>query len=265
MNTLFENNRDKVSKAVFAFVVIISLFFAVKVINELKSSSYIGREGGMQSTISVEGKGEVFQMPDIATFSFTVSQRSQTVKEAQETVTKKMNNVLGALKKMDIEEKDITTSGYNLYPEYEYQQITCFAYPCPESKKILLGYTVSHNISLKVRDLDKVGSVLNELGGLGATDISGVSFSIDKEDKLKEKARGLAIENAKEKAEDLADKLGVKLVRVISYYEYGGPVYANVSMIKTESYGIGGSAPVPEIPTGESKLVSTVNITYEIR
>lgn len=265
MEKLFENNKDKVSKAIFAFIIIISLFFVVKAVNELKSSSYIGREGGMQSTISVEGKGEVFQMPDIATFSFTVSQRSQTVKKAQDTVTEKMNKILGALKKMGIEGKDITTGSYNLYPEYEYQQITCFAYPCPESKKILLGYTVNHNVSIKIRDLDKVGSVLNELGGLGATDVSGVSFSIDKEDEVKAEARDLAIENAKEKAEDLADKLGVNLVRVISYYEYGSPVYANVSRAKSEGYGMGGSSPVPEIPTGESKLVSTVNITYEIR
>lgn len=268
MNTLFEKNKDKVSKAIFIFVIIISLFFAVKVINEWKSGSYIGREGGMQSTINVEGKGEVFAAPDIATFSFTVSEKAKTVKEAQETVTKKMNGILESLKKSEIDEKDITTGGYNIYPEYEYQTLNCFAYPCPQGKSTIVGYNVSHNITLKIRDLDKIGSILTDLGGLGASDVSGVSFSIDKQDELKTQARDMAIENAKTKAEELASALGVKLVRVVNYSEYGnGVVYGQYAM-KSEAYGLGGgvvAAPSPEIPTGESKIVSTVNITYEIR
>jgi hypothetical protein len=170
------------------------------------------------------------------------------------------------LKDSGIDEKDIKTGGYNLYPEYEYHQIECFAYPCPTGKSVLSGYTVSHNISLNIRDIDKVGEVLNSLGELGATNVSGVNFSIDKEDDLKAEAREIAIEKAKEKAEALADNLDVKLVRIISYYESGVPVYAyDISASKAEEYGIGGGRVTPEIPTGESKLVSTVNITYEIR
>ncbi len=265
MNALFENNKDKVSKAIFIFVVIISLFFAVKVINEWKSGSYIGREGGMQSTVNVEGKGEVFAMPDIATFSFTVSEKAKTVKEAQNTVTEKMNKILESLKKSEIDEKDITTSSYNIFPEYEYQTLNCFAYPCPEGKRILTGYSVSHNITLKVRDLDKVGKILTDLGGLGASDVSGVSFSIDKQDELKKEARDTAIKDAQTKAKELAKALGVKLVRVINYSEYGnGIVYGRYDAMKSEAYGVGGG-PTPEIPTGESKIVSTVNVTYEIR
>ncbi|TSD02920.1 MAG: hypothetical protein Athens071416_439 [Parcubacteria group bacterium Athens0714_16] len=268
MNTLFENNKNNVSKAIFVFVIIISLFFAVKVINEWKSGSYIGREGGMQGTINIEGKGEVFAAPDIATFSFTVSEKAKTVKEAQEAVTKKMNGILESLKNSEIDEKDIATGGYNIYPEYDYEKINCFAYPCPQGKSIIVGYNVSHNITLKIRDLDKVGSILTDLGGLGASDVSGVSFSIDKQDELKTQARDMAIENAKTKAEELASALGVKLVRVVNYSEYGnGIVYGRYDAMKSESYATGGAvtASVPEIPTGESKIVSTVNITYEIR
>ncbi|MBU3968946.1 SIMPL domain-containing protein [Patescibacteria group bacterium] len=265
MNTLFENNKDKVSKAIFVFVIVVSVFFAVKVINELKSSSYIGREGSMQSTINVEGKGEVFAMPDIATFSFSVSEKSATVKVAQDSVTEKMNKILDNLGKNKIEKKDISTGGYNIYPEYEYRQVNCFVYPCPEGKRILTGYKVTHTITLKIRDLDKVGSILNSLGELGATDVSGVNFSIDKEDELKEEARDIAIENAKDKAEELSKVLGVKLVRVINYSEYGSsPYYARYDMVKAKGYGVGGGSPVPEIPTGESKIVSMVNIIYEI-
>lgn len=268
MNTLFENNKENVSKAIFVFVIIISLFFAVKVINEWRSGSYIGREGGIQSTINVEGKGEVFATPDIAVFSFTVSEKAKTVKEAQDVVTEKMNKILESFDKSEIDEKDITTGGYNIYPEYEYQTLNCFVYPCPQGKSILAGYNVSHNVSLKIRDLDKVGKILTDLGGLGATDVSGVTFSIDKQDELKTEARDLAIENAKTKADELASALGVKLVRVVSYSEYGnGIIYGRYDAMKTEAYGIGGgpTSPTPEIPTGESKIVSTVNITYEIR
>jgi len=268
MENLFQNNKDNISKAIFAFVIIVSIFFVAKVINEFKSSSYIGREGNMQSTIYAEGKGEVFAMPDIATFSFTVSKKSKTVKEAQETVTDKMNKILDNIKESGIEDKDITTSGYNINPEYEYQQITCFAYPCPEGKRILTGYVVSHSIVLKVRELEKVGTLLNSLGELGATDVSGVTFSIDKQDELKKEARNKAIEQAKIKAKELAKELGVKLVRVISYNDYSNePVYRGYEMMssKVDGYGMGGGMPAPQIPTGENKIVSTVNIVYEIR
>ena len=99
----------------------------------------------------------------------------------------------------------------------------------------------------------------------GASNVSGLSFSIDDEELLKEDARKLAIDDAKENAEILAGNLGVKLVRIINFSESGYfPIYRQKFSAEAVSMdGIGGVA--PEIPTGENKIISQVNIVYEIR
>jgi uncharacterized protein YggE len=96
--------------------------------------------------------------------------------------------------------------------------------------------------------------------------MSGPNFTIDKEDVLKEQARKMAIDEAKEKAEKLSKDLGVKLVRIVSFSEnnggYGMPMYYDKEMSAVSSAG---RAPAPELPTGENKIISNVTITYEIR
>ncbi|HXK39099.1 MAG TPA: SIMPL domain-containing protein, partial [Candidatus Paceibacterota bacterium] len=137
---------------------------------------------------------------------------------------------------------------------------------CP-GKQVLVGYEVSQTLSVKVRDTKMAGDLLSGVGSRGATEVSGLSFTIDDEDALKAEARDKAIAQAKSKAEVLAKSLGVSLVRVVGFYENEGgmPIYA---------YGLGGdermmtsSAPKasPEIPVGQNKIVSNVSVTYEIR
>ena len=267
MDSIFEHNKKKVATAVFVFVVIISIFFVVKVINEIKEGRYIGTGTSAQSTISVAGEGEVLATPDIAEFSFTVTEMKSTVKDAQEIVTEKMNGVLKVLKDdFKIEEKDIKTSSYNIYPKYEWRRIECFAYPCPSGKNILTGYEVSHSVYIKIRDLDEAGNILTDLGERGVSNVGSINFSIDEEEELKEEARMLAIEDAKEKAEQLADELGVGLVRVVSFYENNIGTSPRFAMMESDmAFGKGGGIEAPEIPTGESNIVSRVNIVYEIR
>ena len=264
METVFENNKKRISAAVFVFMIIISLFFAVKTFNELKKSEYIGRNENVQSMISVAGKGEVFAMPDIAAFSFGVSETAKAVKDAQETVTNKMNGILSFLKETGINEKDTKTSYYNVSPKYEYREQVCYSYPCPSGKNTLVGYEVSHGVSVKIRDIQKVGDVLARVGALGATDISSTSFLVDKEEDLINNARIEAIKDAKEKADKLANELGVKIIRMTNYSESNNrpmPMYENMDMF----YGKGGDSATPEIPSGENNIVMNVYITYEIR
>ena len=85
----------------------------------------------------------------------------------------------------------------------------------------MAGYEVNQGVDVKVRNIESVGTILGGIGGLGASNISGLNFSIDDEDELKKEANELAINDAKEKAEILADNLGVKLVRIINFSESG--------------------------------------------
>lgn len=255
---------------VFAIVV---LYMIALTINEFRTGSYIGREGGMQSTITVTGDGEVFQAPDIATFSFTVTEESKTVADAQKKATDKLNKAVEMLKKSGVNnEKDVRTLEYRINPKYEYyyqpQPMACASSYCPPvtvKEPKIIGYEVSQTTEVKVRKLEGAGELLTGVGDLGVQFVGNLQFKIENEDGVKQEAQKLAITEAREKAEKLADQLGVSLVRVSNFsetsyapyfYGRGGDAYSTVSA-KVES--------APEISAGENKISSNVTITYEIR
>lgn len=245
----------------------LALFLLVQTISAFKEFKFIGTGVPATNTISVSGRGEVFAVPDMGEFTVTVREEAETVAFAQEEATKKINAVIDYLKGAGVEEKDIKTVSYNVNPKYEWNQATCREGYCPPGKQVLIGFEVWQSLSVKVRDTKKAGELLSGVGSKGASEVSGLSFTIDDEDALKKEAREQAIEEAEEKAEELAEALGVKLVRVVGFNEdYGGyppPI----------AYGMGGDAMMvreakmaaPEIPVGENKIVSNVNVTYEIR
>ncbi|MDO8521713.1 MAG: SIMPL domain-containing protein [bacterium] len=254
-------------KAVAWALGFLALFLLVSTISELKSLRFIGSGVAATNTISVSGEGEVFAVADTATFSVTVREKAKLVKDAQDAATKKGNDIIAYLKDGGVEEKDIKTVDYSVSPDYEWSQAACpqGGY-CPPGKQVLVGYEVSQTLSVKVRDTNKAGELLSGVGSRGATEVSSLSFTIDDEDALKADARDKAIAQAKEKAEVLAKSLGVSLVRVVGFSEGGdgGPIY----YAKSSVMGMGGgpeTSPTPDIPVGQNKIVSNVNIVYEIR
>lgn len=247
-------------------LVILSVFFIVKTVNEVKKSRTADR-GVITDTISVNGKGEVYAIPDIATFSFTVTETGKRVSDAEKKATEKINKVLAYLRGQKIEDKDLQTTGYNIYPRYDYIPEPCSPYSCPPGRSVLSGYDVSQSVTVKVRDISKAGDLLSGIGALDVQNVSGLTFTADKETDLRKQARALAIEDAGKDAKALAKALGVSLVRIVSYNESVSepmPIYA----MKDGAYGrggAGGGGGGPEIPVGENKIVSNVNIVYEIR
>ena len=206
-------------------------------------------------------------IPDIATFSFTVSETAKTVVDAQTQATNKINTALKAVKDAGVVEKDIQTTSYNINPHHEYQSVACSQYNCPPGKSVLTGYDVSQSIQVKVRDLGKAGSIFTSIGSLGVQNVNGLSFAVDKPETVKAEARAKAITDAQSKAKELAKQLGVSLVRITSFYE-------NNSGTPPIAYGLGGGVKTmmaeadvvaPNIPTGEQKVTSDVTITYEIK
>ncbi len=261
-------------RGIVASVAMLVLFLGVQVVAGAKGLRYIG--GGVNATnaITVSGHGEAFGVPDIATFSFSVVSLKSTVALAQGDATKKINEITKYLKDAGIAEKDIQTSDYSVSPQYEYSRSVCPAVSsnmgapvyCPPGKQILKGYEVRQTTAIKVRDTAKAGDLLSGVGGKGATEVSGLSFTFDNPDQVQNEARDKAIINAKAKAEVLAKSLGVKLVRVISYNEngYPTPMYYGKAM----SMGIGGDSipeSAPAISIGQNKVTSDISITYEIR
>ncbi len=151
-------------------------------------------------------------------------------------------------------------------PKYDYNQVVCYAYPCPQKSPTITGYIATQSITVKVRNTDTANEVRTGLTGLGITNISGPTFSIDDEDSLKDQAREMAIKNAKAKAEVLAKQLGVRLGEVVSFSENSGG-YPIMYAAKAMDMAVSSMAPerAPELPKGENKITSSVTITYEIK
>jgi len=254
-----------IKNSIIGVAVLLSLFLFVVSIKEIKEIGYVGKGIYSSNLITVTGSGEAFSIPDVATFNFSVIEEAKVVGDAQKKATDKMNKALSVLKDAGIDEKDIKTQGYNIYPKYEYPQSFCSPTYCPPAAKpVLVGYEVSQNIEVKVRDTSKAGDVLSGVGKVGVQNINGLSFTVDNDDLLKDQARKEAIDKAQSKAKILAEQLGVKLVKVISFSEEGdyGMFYKSASVM---SEGMGGDRMSVPLPTGEQKVTSNVSITYEIK
>ncbi len=260
-----EYNKEKLFKYGSWALIVLTVFLAVETIGAFKN---LGGINPAYNSISVTGEGESVSIPDVATFSFTVSADAKEVSLAQEAVTTKMDAILAALKNLGIEERDIKTTDYSVYPKYEYTAAPCTPTMCPPSRQVQDGYTVSHNVTVKVRNTEQAGQALSVAGSNGATNISSVSFTVDDPDEIIEEARIAAIADAKEKAEVLADELGVRLVRVVSFYDnqpgYPVPMYAEAGM-GGDSVEARNMSTAPKLPTGENKYTAQVTVTYEIR
>lgn len=245
----------------------LALFLFIATLSELKSYRFIGSGVTATNTITVNGEGEVFAVPDTAEFSVTVRETAKEVKDAQSTATKKGNDIIAYLKQGGVDEKDIKTVDYSVSPQYEWRQTACpqGGY-CPPGRQVMTGFQVSQTLNVKVRDTKKAGDLLSGVGSRGASEVSGLSFTVDDEDALKVAARDKAIAQAKGKAETLAESLGVSLVRVVGFNEGGGgPIYYAKGMGGVAMMDSASSPPIPEIPVGQNKITSNVSVTYEIR
>ena len=254
---------DKTRTAVFVVIVLLAVFLGLKAVSEIQAMRYIGAGVMPANTISVQGYGETTGVPDIATFTYSVVSLKPTVAAAQEDAAAKANATTAYLKEAGVAERDIQTSNYSIYPQYDYVQGSCVNGVCPGGRQVLRGYEVRQSTTIKVRDTAKAGDLLAGVGSRGATEVSGLSFTFDDPLRGQEEAREKAIADAKDKAEKLADQLDVSLVRIVSFNESQGG-----TPMPYQAYGMGGADSVksaPQISTGENKVVSNVSITYEIR
>ncbi len=241
-------------KIVFGLLVLLAIGWI------FSGDEHRGNKNDQINTITVSGKGEVLVKPDIASVSFGVSAENMDVAKAQTESATKINAILAFLKTNGVEDKDVKTTNYSIYPRYDYVKSADIYYG---GKQVLAGYTVSQTVTVKIRKIEDAGKILSGLGGLGATDVSGLSFLVDKEDELKVQARDKAIEDAKTQAKNLAKSLGVKIVKITSFSESGNyPIYYAKAGIGAADMT---SSVAPQIPTGENTITSNVNITYEIR
>lgn len=263
MQNFFDSKTNRFLASLALFMLILALgAYAKLTFDQAKYGS-----GQYQASISVTGEGEVLAVPDIGQFTFSVEAEADTAAVAQEESGTKMNTILQYLRDQGIADKDIKTQNYNLYPKYRWEERVCqIGTYCGPGEQIQDGFTVSQSVTVKVRTIADAGKIIAGVGELGATNISGLSFTIDDTDALKAQARAEAIAEAQQKAALLAQQLGVRVVRLVGYYEDEGGYYEPYYQERAFALDSGGgSFNGPEFPTGEQSTKVRLTITYEVK
>ncbi len=243
-------------RVVFIAFVILSLFLIFAGYRQLIDAMNNYRNAGatnIYQTVSFIGEGKVTAAPDTAKVGIGLVTEGKDSISVQNNNTDKMNRVINYLKKEGINSADIKTSQYNLSPKYEYSK----------GKSTLSGYILTQSVEVVVRDLSKVGVILDGAVSSGANQVNSVSLFIDKPEELKNKARKDAVAQAKEKAADAAKIAGFGLGRLVGFSEnFSGelPTYF-------EAMGKGGAAPssAPQIEPGSQEVTINITLTYLIR
>lgn len=240
-------------------VVYVIVLLGTMIRNNMQEYNYIGQADKMERTIFVEATAKVVAKPDIAVTTMGMVNEGKTVQEAQVANNAVMNKMTTKLKEMSIDEKDIQTSNYSIYPLYDYTD---------EAGRVLRGYEVRQDVTVKIRDLSKANGVLSLAGELGANSISGLQFTIDDPEVYKNEARQEALKKLAEKAQNLSQSLGIRLGKVVSYNEYAGnnTPYANV-MKESAMYDLGGAVDqsVSSVESGSTEVNMTVSVTFQIK
>jgi uncharacterized protein YggE len=200
--------------------------------------------------ISVTGEAIISVPPDLAQIDAGVTSEAKTAREASAANNAAMGKVLLALKGAGVDEKDYQTARLSLEPQNAPNRAGGVA--------TIVGYSASNRVTIRLRDVTKVASVIDTLVGAGANDIGGINFMVSAASKLLDEAREQAIADARRKAEIYAKAAGVTLGAPVSISEEGSP--GPVTFRKMA--GMAAAAPVAQ---GEETLNVTVNVSWAIK
>ncbi|MEA2596918.1 MAG: uncharacterized protein QOF01_3387 [Thermomicrobiales bacterium] len=205
------------------------------------------------ATVYVSGNGTVTITPDTASVIVGVNIVEKTLSSAQEKATMQMTAVIDALKAAGIDEKDIQTVNYSVNILQDYDQ--------SGNPTTINGYQVSNQVNVTVRDLDKLGSILDTVVGQGANAIYGISFYVDDPSAAASQARTLAVADAKKKADELAAAAGMKVGRILSISETYSPSPMPMPYGRAAAEDAAMSVP---IQAGTTTVQVQVQVTYEL-
>ncbi|HSM19339.1 MAG TPA: SIMPL domain-containing protein [Hyphomicrobiales bacterium] len=210
------------------------------------------------ATLSLSGSAEVTAAPDMAVITSGVVTEAKTARAALTANNAAMADVAAAMKEAGIAAKDLQTSGFSVEPQYFHppQQRDGTREP-PR----ITGYKVSNRLTVKVRDLDRLGRLLDLSVSLGANQVSGVDFAVTDEQPLRDEARRQAMADALRKARLYAEAAGVTLKRVLTITESSGR--RPPQPVAFRAMAMEASDRVP-VEAGELALTAEVDVTWEI-
>ncbi len=207
-----------------------------------------------EHTLSVSGTGSVSVKPDVADVTVGVTVQRDNAGDAAADAANVMDAVITAIKALGIAEEDIQTTTLSLSPVYDYDR----------SPYRLVGYTASNLVTITVRDLTKVGPVIDAATGAGATDVNSISFRLSDQTAAETEAREMAVLAARAKADTIATAAGTEITGIISISETNAPVPMPVYFGEADAAGAReASAPTPVL-AGTIEVRVDVAIVYSI-
>lgn len=202
--------------------------------------------------LQVSAHAEAHRVPDVATISSGVVTQAADANAAMRDNAVQMDKVMKAIRAAGIADRDIQTSGINVNPQYRYAE---------NQPPTITGYQANNTVSLKVRDIARLGHVLDALVASGANQINGPSFEVDQPDAAYDEARRAALEKAQARAEMYAKTLGLRVRRIVSIGEGGNfrpPVPVPMAMARAEK------AVDTSVSPGETSLGADLDVVFEL-
>lgn len=210
-----------------------------------------------EAAIIVSGDADASVPPDLAIVTLGVTRMEKTAREALDGNNKAMSGVLKAMKDQGIADRDLQTSGFGIQPQYVYPDNADGTQKPP----VLTGYEVSNLLTIRVRDLGKLGAILDQAVTLGINQGGDIRFTNDNPEKTIETARTSAMKNAIAKARTLAAAAGVKLGRIIEITENTSRPEPRPLMRMSMAKEASDAVPVA---AGENSYSVNVNVTFAI-
>jgi len=234
-------------------VAMISFCFSVINISQHTETARAAENDNVGS-ISVTGRGEITVKPDVAYVQVGLQTTGATAKESHEANAKQFAEISKALKDLKIADKDVKTTRFSTYPNYEWIN----------NKNELKGFITEQIIQITYRDIDQIGTLLDKLADAGANRVESIQYSSEKLEEYQLSAIDKAIDQARVKADRMASRIGVKIKGVASISENGvnsNPIYFNPSMISAKEMAFD-SASSTQVYPGELKIEATVTVVY---
>jgi len=215
-------------------------------------------KGRLVPSITVVGSGKVTARPDMAELQMGVLAQSESAAKALKENSEAMDRLLKTLEARGIAKKDVQTSNFSVSPQYK--QVLPRPGEAPQRPEIV-GYQVSNQVRVKVRNLDALGQVLDEVVNQGANQVNGISFSVAEPEHLLDEARRKAMADARRKAELYATAGGVGLGQVLLVEEQTPQVPRPLMDGMARGMAAMGSVPVA---VGEQDIGATITVTYAV-
>jgi hypothetical protein len=213
---------------------------------------------------SASGEGKVTAVPDQATIDVGVTQQSATVADAQNQVNKTAAKIIQDVKKLGLSDKDIKTTNYSVSPNYSNEIVPMGVPVLPNRQQNITGYTVTQNMEIKVKPIDKANKVVDAATADSANLVGGINFTFSDslQKSLEQQATQQAVNDAKDKAQNLAGAAGIGLGKIVNVVENSNQPSPLMMTAGVAGKTVDQSAPTNVTP-GENSLTVDVVIYYE--